>query len=577
MPTYLITAPDGTKYKVTGPGTEQDALAHVQSQYGGNQSANSDSLRESNPGEYDSSSPEFQKNYGPTGSFGQNLLAGVGRGMVNIGRGVKQVGAEIADAVAPEDRSLSGLIVGKKSRADRLYDLEKDRRELDAPLMKTGGGKIGTIVGGVATAVPAAFVPGANTVVGAGLTGAAFGASQPVTDGKDRLLNTAVGGATGAVSQYLGGKVAAWAQNKMASRATSATNQEAQNIARDATLKEAQQAGYVVPPSTTNPTVTNGVIESVAGKAQTQQAAAVKNQQVTNRLARKALGLGENTPLNKSVLNSVRSKAGNVYKAIEATGEIAVDGQYVDDLAAITNSIDDVAKDFPDLNLNNNEQINSLVDGMLQDRFSAKSAVELTKQLRKAASGNLSGANATDPAKRALGYAQRDAAAAVEDQLVRHLESVGSGGLAQRFDDARKLVAKTYSVESALNEGTGNVVAAQLGSQLKRGKPLSGELELVAKFARSFDKAAQEIKTSPGVSAVDAIVGGIGGATINPSLFAIPVARIGARSAITSQGINRVMAAPNYAPGKVGTTALELLRRTGKTAALPAAVYSSQQ
>lgn len=33
MPTYLITGPDGTKYKVSGPGTEQEALARVQAQH----------------------------------------------------------------------------------------------------------------------------------------------------------------------------------------------------------------------------------------------------------------------------------------------------------------------------------------------------------------------------------------------------------------------------------------------------------------------------------------------------------------------------------------------------------------
>lgn len=32
MPTYIVTGPDGTKYRVSGPGTEQEALAHVQSQ-----------------------------------------------------------------------------------------------------------------------------------------------------------------------------------------------------------------------------------------------------------------------------------------------------------------------------------------------------------------------------------------------------------------------------------------------------------------------------------------------------------------------------------------------------------------
>lgn len=32
MPTYVITSPDGKKYKVTGEGTREDALAHIQSQ-----------------------------------------------------------------------------------------------------------------------------------------------------------------------------------------------------------------------------------------------------------------------------------------------------------------------------------------------------------------------------------------------------------------------------------------------------------------------------------------------------------------------------------------------------------------
>ncbi len=550
MPTYRITAPDGRTFDVTGDGSAQDALAHVQQQYGHQAPAPEAAPDPSAGGGTLSIGPLDTGIKTPQGV--DRFLSGAGKAMVDVGRGV-------------------GQMVGLVDKEDVA-----ESRALDAPLMNTGAGKVGNIAGGVATAVPTLAIPGANTVAGAGLVGAAFGAAQPTVEGESRLKNAAVGGATGAAAQYLGGKVSQWAGKKLSERAAAASTKEAQNAVRDATLKEARQAGYVVPPSTTNPTITNRVAESVAGKAQTQQIASVKNQQVTNRLARRALGLGDDAPLTKETLNAVRSKAGGVYRAIEAAGEIATDDSYVDDLARIASSVDEVAKDFPDLNLNNNEEVTKLVDGLLREKFSSKGAIEATKQLRKAASGNLSGINAADPAKRALGYAQRDAAAAIEDQMIRHLEASGKGGLAKAFDDSRKLIAKTYSVESALNEGSGNVVARLLGGQLKKGKPLSGELETIAKFAQAFGKSAQEITDSPGVSAVDAIVGGVGGSTVNPALFALPVGRNVARSAITSRGLNQAMGTPKYAPGKAGSALLKTAKAS-KAATLPAVVYATQQ
>lgn len=549
MPTYQITAPDGTQYRVTGEGTAEEALAHIQSQYGRQNPKSRD------PSEYDPSSPEYQAKYGATSGMSgtQKFLAGAGKAMTDIARGAGQ----LVGAVSNEDIAAS--------------------RAQDAPLMESGLAKAGNIAGGIATAVPAAFIPGANTVAGAGLVGAAYGALQPATSGKERLANTAIGGAAGSAGQYLGGKVAQFAQGLKQSRAAAAQTAEAQNAVRDAVLAEARQAGYVVPPSTVNPSTTNRLVEGLAGKAQTAQTASVRNQKITNRLVRQSLELANDAPLTKGTLNAVRSKAGTVYKAIEQTGEIIADGQYLDDLAEITNSVDQVAKDFPELNLSSNEQISTLVDGLLKDRFSARGAIEATKQLRKAASGNLSGMNAADPAKRALGYAQRDAAAAIEDQMIRHLDGIGKGELSQQFDAARRLIAKTYSVESALNESSGNVVATQLGAQLKKNKPLDGELQLIAKFARNFGDAAKEVKGSPGVSAVDAIIGGLGAATISPAMIALPAARIGARSAVLSGPFQRSMGTPTYAPGSLGTRALQLLEQAGQKAAIPSAVYAAQQ
>jgi hypothetical protein len=485
-------------------------------------------------------------------SGGQKFLAGAGKAFVDLGRGV-------------------GQLFGGVSRQDVAQS-----RALDAPLMRSGSAKAGNIVGNVAATIPAVAIPGANTVVGAGAIGAGLGLLQPSTSTRETITNVGVGGAFGAGSQYLGGKVSQWASRKLGERTARAAANAELNTVRDTTLKEAQSAGYVVPPSTTNPTVTNRLIEGVSGKAATQQAAALKNQQVTNRLIRQDLGLGEAVPLTKGILNALRSKAGAVYKAISGVGEIATDGQYVDDLAAIAQSMDDVSRDFPDLNLNNNEEISKLIDGMLQDKFSAKSAIELTKQLRKSASGNLGGMNAADPAKRALGYAQRDAAAAVEDQLIRHLEATGKGELGKALDESRKLIAKTYSVESALNEGTGNIVATNLSAQLKKGKPLSGNLELVARFGQAFGKAAKEVTDSPGVSALDAMFGVAGGATLNPAFMALPVARVATRSAITNPSINRWMASPNYGPGSIGQGVLKTSRTLGAYGAIPAASLAVQ-
>lgn len=546
MATYEVTGPNGEVFEIEGP--DDADPSGVIAQLSGHQPRD---LKAENPAEYDPESAAYKAKYGATGTTTENLLAGAGKAFVDLGRGVGQlVGAVSNDDVA-------------------------ESRKLDADLMETKAGKVGNIVGNVAATVPALAIPGANTVAGAGVIGAGLGFLQPSESKTERLTNTAVGGAVGAAAQGIGGKVAQYAQKRLADRTAKAATEEAQNAVRDATLKEARKAGYVVPPSTTNPTVTNRVAESISGKAATQQAAAVRNQRVTNRLVREELGMPSGAPITKQSLAAIRKQAGVVYNAIGRSGRITADDAYLDDLAGIAKSIDDVARDFPDANVGANEQIDKLVNSLLRDDFDASSAIAYMKQLRADATGNLSFAASSDPSKKALGLAQRDAAGALEDMVIRHLRSTGKESLANSFDKARTLIAKTYSVEGALNGGTGNVVATQLGTQLKRGKPLTGKLELAARFGQAFPKAAAEIKDSPGVSAVDALIGGVGGTTINPALFALPVGRIAARKAVLSSA-GQALASPNYAPGVAGTVGLQALKQ-GKRVALPAATYAAQQ
>lgn len=408
-----------------------------------------------------------------------------------------------------------------------------------------------------------------------GIYGAAYGAGEG-EGAADRAKKAAVGGAVGAAIgaplSYFGAKISNWIGSRLASRAASAQSQEAQNAIRDATLAEARDAGYVIPPSTVNPTVTNRAIEGLSGKAATAQAAALKNQQVTNSLAREALGLPENAPLTSDTLEALRATAGKIYEQVKAAGRIATDSQYMDDLVKLSGSIDELAKDFPDANVGANTEIGKLVDSLLRDSFDSRSAVSYLRQLRKAASGNLSGVNAADPAKQALGYAQRQAADTLEEMVTRHLQEIGKGDLAMAFDQARTLIAKTHSVESALNESTGNVIATQLGQQLKRGKPLTGPLETIAQFSRAFPQAARELTQSPGVSALDAAVGIGGVATGNPQALAYPLARYGARSTVLSTPYQNFFATPNYAPNAANTALLRGAQFGTRNALAPSAV-----
>jgi hypothetical protein len=337
------------------------------------------------------------------------------------------------------------------------------------------------------------------------------------------------------------------------------------------TLTEARKAGYVVPPSAVNPTAANAVIESLPGKAATAQQASYRNQQVTNSLARKALGLPENEPLVPETLEALRANAGKVYEAVKSAGRIAVDFDYIDDLAGIGDAVERVAKDFPDLNIQSGKEVSALVDGLLVEGFDSRSGVELVKKLRADAAANLSVSVGNDPAKKALGAAQREAAGVVEDLIERHLQATGKGDLAKAFDGARRLIAKSWSVQSALNESTGNVVASQLGSQLRRGKPLSGELETIARFARAFRPYTQELMTGSGVSNLDAAVTAAA-SMVNPAALAYPVGRAAARATVLSGPYQNMLARPNYAPGTTVNALLQGIRQGGRNAAIPAAV-----
>lgn len=119
--------------------------------------------------------PEYNPTEGMSGL--DKFLAGAGKGFVDIGRGV-------------------GQRVGMVSEADVARS-----RALDAPLMETGAGLAGNIVGNVAAFAPTAMVPGANTLTGSAALGALSGLAAPTVEGESVLGNAALGAGGGMAAQ----------------------------------------------------------------------------------------------------------------------------------------------------------------------------------------------------------------------------------------------------------------------------------------------------------------------------------------------------------------------------------------
>lgn len=502
---------------------------------------------------------------GTPDTFGGRIAAGMGKAVYDVGRGAGQMGRQALEAVGA--RRIADLI-----NLPTQADIDEARR-LDQPLSDTGGGKLGEVLGNVAMFAPTAMIPGANTVTGAGVIGGVMGALRPTVEGESRLKNTAIGAATGAGTQYVLGKVVGALGNAKASAETSAATEAAQNAERDAALKAGREAGYVASPSMVNQNLTNEALESVSGKTYTAQSVSYQNQGVTDTLARRALGLTQNAPLNEGKLVDMRKIAGQAYQAIKNVGgKMAADDQFAADTSKIGADFSQAAAEFPEST--RNTAIEALNKDLSLGSWSPTAIVEKVKLLRSDASANFRAFD--DPAKLALARAQRQAADALDGLVERNLTAGGQGDLADAYQAARTLIAKTHDVEAALTPG--GHVNAQIISKIGQGKNLSGDLQTIADFAGNFPKAVQPVEKIGGMaralrpsigSAVGAVIGGgpVGAAAGAGAGVAIPWTM---KQLLLSRAGQSLLASPSYGPGTVGTVS-DLLANPIIRASLPPA------
>lgn len=188
MTQYVITSPDGKKYRITAPEgvSKEEADAYVQDYFQKLQGLEGKSVnlkptvldralanRDLNETMGRGTIPTVGMN--PAASYGSSgrFLAGAGKAMTDIARGA-----------------------GQRAGMVSQEDVDESKR-LDRPLMDTTGGKAGYIAGNMASFLPALAIPGVNTVGGSALLGAGMGALEPTATGESAGVNTAKGAMLG--------------------------------------------------------------------------------------------------------------------------------------------------------------------------------------------------------------------------------------------------------------------------------------------------------------------------------------------------------------------------------------------
>lgn len=543
-----------------------------------------------------------------------NSIAGGLRGAASIGATLLYPVDKALDLIKGDrDPNVTGLVTGKQPMSRN----QERRQAVDEGLRMAGAdtnsgeyklGKLSTEVAGtmgagglaanaLARTGLATMAPGFVNAVRTG--GAAAGDTAGIANLLTRSAGGAVNGALSAglvdPSQAKQGALIGGAMPIAAKALGSAGNalgklvrgpEQAPELA-DA-VKAARDAGYVIPPSQANPNMLNRGLEGMSGKITTAQNASAKNQLVTNAKAATALGLPEETKITPEVLDAVRAEAGKAYKAVSELGAFDATGANLPASVNVTRAPANTLMGRPETaSVDAGEvvrawrQANS--DATAYFRQYARDANPET--LTKAKNAASEAKSLDDFMLKSVQTAQKDApqkliadlSSGAIDQptfMQKVLKLTQQGDLGAELKAARTLIAKTHSVEGAMNAATGAIDARKLAAQLQKGRPLSGELKDAAEFAGRFPKAAQTVEqmgSLPQTSPLDwSLAAALTAATSNPLALASAMARPAARglslSPLIQDGLIQQPAAQNALARLAGPDAAQLAYRAAPSA-----------
>ena len=508
-------------------------------------------------------------------------------------------------------------------------------------------------------------------VLGRALEAAPSFAMSPTSGLKELGGKLAVGALSGgagqATEELTGSKLAGTAVSMLAPAAIGkmVTGGAQMNVTpvKSETLKEARAAGYVVPPASVKPTAGARMAETVAGRAATAQDAALRNQEVTNTLAKKALGLPKDAVLTEESLEGVRKAASVPYQEVAKLSPVAASAlERLKEARFETNrwfkfgqrTGDPTAQDKARAFQSKTEALEKVIvkeaanAGQVK-QFAGTSGTLYHGTKSKFESFDVTKAGQSDPGlvgravyftptkQQAEQFARdpfygggkpgqarvisanvslnnpfiiqdgklpdgrfltqvypnginKQTADALNKELIKQgydgaifklgndvtqvavfdtskISKVANYGkqLMEQLKEARKMIAKSYDVERALNVGDGNISARAIGRMLDQGKPLTGELKVIGRFAQAFPAVSREAAgvQSPTASGTDAASAALlatlgygGGGVPGTMAGGLPLLRTPARNIALSQPMqNRLIREPQ----PLGTKGLEAL------------------
>ena len=378
----------------------------------------------------------------------------------------------------------------------------------------------------IAQAAPRTVALAQNIGAGAGTAALSSAAAQQATIGTINPAQVMNEAAVGGILTAPTATVSALTTPKAPANLTQAQLVAERAIAQGATL----------PPTQVNPSMLNRLIEGISGKQQTSQIASVKNQQLVNEQARKALNLAPDVEITPQVLQQYRDVKGQAYDALRANPAYYSDKPFLNDINAKTAEIQKrggLVKSGEELNLLNE---------LKQLRFDGDGLVEKIKVLRSDSDVNFRSA---DPDKIRLAQVQKFASKQLEDLAERNLKNFNQPDVMTNFKQARQDIAKSYTIEKALNAATGNVSGSVLGQRAATGKIVPAELQALSNAAAAYPTAFQNVArigSVPGFSPLDIGTAGIASAAAgNPSVMLSAATRPTLRSLAVSPTYQRNM------------------------------------
>jgi hypothetical protein len=302
---------------------------------------------------------------------------------------------------------------------------------------------------------------------------------------------------------------------------------QAQNVTRDAILQNAKKQGFSVLPSQVGAGAFPRALEIASGKFKAEELQGYKNTQATTNSARKYLGLPEDAPLNQATFDALKETYSLPYQTLSALPKTEIRTQTVKSAKTGGVSTTPIYKTGEVLN----EEL--------------KLAREDARIFQRVLDNDLNPPKNPTEIRQKLQAAKNNVKRLEKEfEILAYRNNMKD--LIPELNQARKNIAKVYTIEDATNTELGLVDPKKIGKQLSKGVPLSDEMKTVGEFANAFPKANKFVTEAPNMATIYDLAFASGGALASPFLALAPLARVAGRYGVLSEPFQNRFVNPQY-------------------------------